>query len=154
MLYYMNRKTILIAFLAWEACSLGLDRAFISIHYMTLFRSATTLQGLDLIFQMIVEDKEPSWQFTMGRLVALERVLTLMKVDTSQAGIALDFSLHNLTNGHCRVAKMALKVFVLSAKLLTLSEPSDFEQVWKLILTLPDPTLQLTLRKKLKIALR
>ena len=123
------------------------------------FRSATTtstmtLQGLDLIFQMIVEDKDPSWQFTMGRLVALEHVLTLMKVESAQAGIALDFSLHNLSNGHSRVAKMALKVFVLSAKLLTSSEPTDFEQVWKLILTLPDPTLQLTLRKKLKIALR
>eukprot|EP00093_Oithona_nana_P012587 12587.XXX_477169_473945_1 [CDS] Oithona nana genome sequencing. len=109
--------------------------------------------GLDLIFQMIVEDKDPSWQFTMGRLVALEHVLTLMKVESAQAGIALDFSLHNLSNGHSRVAKMALKVFVLSAKLLTSSEPTDFEQVWKLILTLPDPTLQLTLRKKLKIAL-
>ena len=112
-----------------------------------------SLQGLDLIFQMIVEDKDPSWQYTMGRLVALEHVLTLMKVESAQAGIALDFSLQNLTHGHSRVAKMALKVFVLSTKLLVLSDPADFDQVWKLVLTL-DPNLQLTLRKKLKIALR
>ena len=48
---------------------------------------------------------------------------------------------------------MALKVFVASAKLLTALDTSAFEDVWKLVLTL-GPTLQLTLKKKFKIALK
>ena len=48
---------------------------------------------------------------------------------------------------------MALKVFVASANLLTALDTSAFEDVWKLVLTL-GPTLQLTLKKKFKIALK
>jgi hypothetical protein len=64
--------------------------------------------------------------------------------------VALDLSFQNLSNSHSRVAKMALKVFVASANLLTALDSSAFEDVWKLVLTL-GPTLQLTLKKKFKI---
>ena len=67
--------------------------------------------------------------------------------------VALDLSFQNLSNSHSRVAKMALKVFVASANLLTTLDSSAFEDVWKLVLTL-GPTLQLTLKKKFKIALK
>ena len=67
--------------------------------------------------------------------------------------IALDISFQNISHNHSRVAKMALKVFVASANLLTALDTSAFEDVWKLVLTL-GPTLQLTLKKKFKIALK
>merc|ERR1711971_1476287 len=141
-------------------------------------RSLNERKSLELIgFQMLLEDKDSSWQYTMGKLLALDHLLS--KATTSpeekDSGIseqysqtksysqktlgrdpllvALDLSFQNLSNSHSRVAKMALKVFVASANLLTTLDSSAFEDVWKLVLTL-GPTLQLTLKKKFKIALK
>ena len=126
---------------------------------------------------MLLEDKDSSWQYTMGKLLALDHLLSKATASPEEnySGIseqypqtksysqkslgrdplfvALDLSFQNLSNSHSRVAKMALKVFVASANLLTTLDSSAFEDVWKLVLTL-GPTLQLTLKKKFKIALK
>ena len=141
------------------------------------------LKSLEFIFQILVEDKDSSWQSIMGKLLALEHLLgnvaryqeEITNIDEecsnvigpagskdnligSSIGkeeilISLDVSFQNLNNSHCRVAKLALKVFIMAAKMLTELDPFDFEDVWNLVLTL-EPTLQLTLRKKFKIAFK
>ena len=107
---------------------------------------------------MILEDKDSSWQYTMGKLLALDHLLTKPEPEKQRLGgdqlfIALDVAFQNLSHNHSRVAKMALKVFVASTKLLVAVDTSAFEEVWKLVLTL-GPTLQLTLKKKFKISLK
>jgi hypothetical protein len=140
-------------------------------------RSLNERKSLELIvFQMLLEDKDSSWQYTMGKLLALDHLLSKAtvspeeKLDSGMGSeqypyqtksysqkslgrdplfVALDLSFQNLSNSHSRVAKMALKVFVASANLLTTLDSSAFEDVWKLVLTL-GPTLQLTLKKKVQ----
>ena len=114
---------------------------------------------MEFVFQMILEDKDSSWQYTMGKLLALDHLLAKPEPEKQlglggdQLFIALDVAFQNLSHNHSRVAKMALKVFVASTKLLVAVDTSAFEEVWKLVLTL-GPTLQLTLKKKFKIALK
>lgn len=111
------------------------------------------LDGLDFIFQIILEDKDTSWQYTLGRLMALDHLLnTGCHVGFQHLQMALEFTFQNLSNGHSRVAKMAFKLFVAASKLMTVMEPLAFDHIWNLTLSL-NPTLQLLLRKKLKAAI-
>ena len=50
----------------------------LGIHIFHLyFRSPHEWKSLDLIFQMLLEDKDSgSWQYTMGKLLALDHLLT------------------------------------------------------------------------------
>ena len=108
---------------------------------------------MDFVFQLILEEKDSSWQYALGRLSALDYLLANgFHVEIQHLLLALEFTFQNLTNGHSRVAKTAFKVFVTAAKLVTFKEPMAFDQIWNLTLTL-NPTLQLLLRKKLKAAI-
>ena len=100
-------------------------------------RSLNERKSLELIvFQMLLEDKDSSWQYTMGKLLALDHLLSKAtvspeeKLDSGMGSeqyphqtksysqkslgrdplfVALDLSFQNLSNSHSRVAKMALK---------------------------------------------
>jgi hypothetical protein len=119
------------------------------------------LQGLEFVFQLILEDKEPhnsSWQYIMGRLLVLDHLLGLVPqlfdlgLDQRILLMAVDLSFQNLTSSHSKVAKTSSKVFVSSAKILAVLDATAFNQVWDLTLAL-EPTLQLGLRKRLKSAI-
>ena len=82
---------------------------------------------------MLLEDKDSSWQYTMGKLLALDHLLSKATVSPEEKDsgseqypretksysqkslgrdplfVALDLSFQNLSNSHSRVAKMALK---------------------------------------------
>jgi hypothetical protein len=109
------------------------------LFFFSLFfcRSLNERKSLELIvFQMLLEDKDSSWQYTMGKLLALDHLLSKATVSPeekdSEMGseqshpqttksysqkslgrdplfVALDLSFQNLSNSHSRVAKMALK---------------------------------------------
>ena len=78
---------------------------------------------------MLLEDKDSSWQYTMGKLLALDHLLSKATASPEEKEqshpqtksypqkslgrdplfVALDLSFQNLSNSHSRVAKMALK---------------------------------------------
>ena len=123
----------------------------LTLFFLILLRSPSIqLEGLDFVFQLILEDKDTSWQYTLGRLTALDYLMSKgCQVGFQHLWLALEFTFQNLSNGHSRVAKIAFKVFIAASKMLTMMEPMAFDQIWNLTLTL-NPTLQLLLRKKLK----
>ena len=68
-----------------------------------------------------------TWQWIMGRLILLERLLTQLPLDfsletkTAQANyqrlmVIIDFTFQQLGSTHINISKLAKKVFVLAAK--------------------------------------
>ena len=89
----------------------------------------------------------------MGRLVALDQILS-SKIGHEGLATAIEFTFRHLTDGHCRVAKTALKVFTSAIKQLIVLDPNAFIRLWEDTLASGlDLTLQLALKKRLRPAL-
>ena len=58
------------------------------------FRSLIESKSLEFVFQMILEDKDPSWQYTMGKLLALDHLLTKLQEGPSCTTGILEQSSH------------------------------------------------------------
>ena len=123
------------------------------------------LGGLEFLLHIVLEERDMhsvSWQWVMGRLVLLERLLTHLPQDfsletkTAQVNfqrlmIIIDFTFQQLGSTHLNISKLARKVFVLAAK-NTAADNTTFSQVWELLGAL-EPTLQIRIRKKLTSAI-
>ena len=123
------------------------------------------LGGLEFLLHIVLEERDlhsVSWQWVMGRLVLLERLLTHLPQDfsletkTAQVNfqrlmIIIDFTFQQLGSTHLNISKLARKVFVLAAK-NTAADNTTFSQVWELLGAL-EPTLQIRIRKKLTSAI-
>lgn len=123
------------------------------------------LGGVDYLLQIVLEERDlhsVSWQWLMGRLVLLERIIQQLPQDFSLENkqahtnfnrlmMIIDFSYQNLASNHVNVSKLARKVFILAAR-NTASDTTTFNQVWELMGTL-DPTLQIRMRKRLALAI-
>jgi hypothetical protein len=113
----------------------------------------------------VLEERDPhsvSWQWLMGRLVLLERLLTQLPLDfsletnTAQINfqrlmVIIDFTFQQLGSTHLNISKLARKVFVLAAK-NTAADNTTFNQVWELLGAL-EPTLQIRIKKRLTSAI-
>lgn len=111
---------------------------------------------MDYVIQIMVEDihKDALWLTTMGKLTALDHLMSQQKpIKRDHFLVCLDMSFQNLVNGHSSVAKMAMKVFVTTSIHLLSASMDTFDDVWKLVLTLP-LALQQSIQKKMKIALK
>ena len=120
--------------------------------------------GMDFILPMILEDRDlqsVSWQWIMGRLVILDKILRELPEDFSlkhkNAGKNLDrlmkiidFTFQNLVSSHLNVCKISRKVFILAAR-HTAQDDITFSKVWAMFSTL-DSTLELRMKKKLAAA--
>ena len=134
--------------------------------------------GIDFVLQVILEERDHlsstvntststsnSWQATMGRLSALDKILRAFQpafeltakeehhrqCDSPQyrrVMMAIDYSFSYLSSSHSNVSKCARVLFVLATK-LTVADPESFSQVWELLGTL-DYMLQMRLKRKLK----
>ena len=123
------------------------------------------LGGLDFMVPVLLEERDlqsVSWQWIMGRLVLLERIIKELPDDftldhkNAHANYArlmkvIDFTFLNLGSSHVNVCKIARKVFILAAR-NTAADNKTFNQVWELLGAL-DPTLQMRMRKKLTAAI-
>ena len=123
------------------------------------------LGGLEFLLNIVLEERDlhsVSWQWVMGRLVLLERLLTHLPQDfsletkTAQVNlqrlmIIIDFTFQQLGSSHLNISKLARKVFVLAAR-NTAADNTTFNQVWELLGAL-EPTLQIRIRKKLTSAI-
>jgi mitogen-activated protein kinase kinase kinase 1 len=123
------------------------------------------LGGLEFLLHIVLEERDlhsVSWQWVMGRLVLLERLLThlpqefSLETKTAQVNfqrlmIIIDFTFQQLGSSHLNISKLARKVFVLAAK-NTAADNQTFSQVWELLGAL-EPTLQIRIRKKLTSAI-
>ena len=58
------------------------------------YRSLSESKSLEFVFQMILEDKDPSWQYTMGKLLALDHLLAKPQEESSCASELLEQSSH------------------------------------------------------------
>ena len=116
-----------------------------------------SLNGVDYIFQIMLEDIQKAdtlWLSIMGKLTALDHLMTIQKhLKDEHILVCLDLSYQNLENGHSSVAKMAMKVFVLTSIHILSASMDTFDDVWKLVLALP-LALQQSIQKKMKIAIR
>ena len=123
------------------------------------------LGGIDFIVPTVLEErdlKSVSWQWIMGRLVLLEKIIKELPNDFSldhknaHANFArlmkiIDFTFQNLGSTHSTVARIARKVFILAAR-NTACDNKTFGQVWELLGAL-DQTLEMRMRKKLTAAI-
>ena len=73
---------------------------FLLIFIWILYRLPTLqLEGLDFVFQLILEEKDSSWQYALGRLSALDYLLANgFNVQIQHLLLALEFTFQNLTN--------------------------------------------------------
>jgi len=123
------------------------------------------LASLEFLLHIVLEERDlhsVSWQWIMGRLILLERLLTQLPLDfsletkTAQANyqrlmVIIDFTFQQLGSTHINISKLAKKVFVLAAK-NTAVDSTTFSQVWDLLGAL-EPTLQIRIRKRLTSAI-
>lgn len=123
------------------------------------------LGGLEFLLHIVLEERDlhsVSWQWLMGRLVLLERVLTQLPQDfsletkTAQINfqrlmVIIDFTYQQLGSTHLNISKLARKVFVLAAK-NTAADNITFDQVWQLLGTL-ETTLEIRIKKRLTSAI-
>ena len=120
--------------------------------------------GLDFILPIILEDRDlcsVSWQWIMGRLVILDKILRDLPEDFSlkhkntgknldRLMRIIDFTFQNLASSHLNVCKISRKVFISAAR-NTAQDEMTFSKVWDMFSTL-DTTLQLRMKKKLTAA--
>ena len=123
------------------------------------------LGGLEYLLHIVLEERDlhsVSWQWVMGRLVLLERVLTQLpqhfsletktaKINFQRLMVIIDFTFQQLGSSHINISKLARKVFVLAAK-NTAADNTTFGQVWELLGAL-EPTLQIRIKKRLTSAI-
>ena len=123
------------------------------------------LGGVDFIVPIVLEERDlqsVSWQWIMGRLVLLDRIIKEIPDDFSldhknahsnftRLMKIIDFTFLNLGSSHVNVCKLARRVFILAAR-NTACDNQTFNQVWELLGSL-DPTLQMRMRKKLTAAI-
>ena len=121
--------------------------------------------GIEYLLHIVLEERDlhsVSWQWIMGRLVLLERIIQELPEDFSLENknaqtnfnrlmMIIDFTFQNLSSSHANVSKIARKVFILAAR-NTACDNTTFNQVWELIGAL-DPTLQIRIRKRLTSAI-
>ena len=126
--------------------------------------------NLDFVLHTILENKDPHnapWQFILGRLITLDKLVSHFAPDfTIPPGLPsaeqkrdsfqwkrlmslVDYSFQHLRSSHVNVSKLARTIFLRSADLTLVEEPSTFIQIWKLLSAL-DPTLQLRLKRKMR----
>ena len=120
--------------------------------------------GLDLLLHLVLEEREVhsvSWQWIMGRLVLLNRMLEILPQEFSLENknahtnfnrlmMIIDFSFQNLSSTHTNVSKLAKKVFTLAAR-NTVADNTTFNQVWELLGAL-DSTLEMRMKKNITSA--
>ena len=107
------------------------------------YTSPAAFNGLDYLLQLVLEERElasVTWQWIMGRLVILDRLLAAFPAEFSleaprgcQANfnrlmMVIDFSFQNLTSAHANVGKLAKQVFTVSAR-NTAADTTTFNQV-------------------------
>ena len=123
------------------------------------------LGGIEYLLHIVIEDRDMhsvSWQWLMGRLVLLERIIQELpeefslenknaQINFNRLMMIIDFTFQNLSSTHANVSKLARKVFILAAR-NTACDNTIFNQVLELIGAL-DPTLQRGIRKKLTSAI-
>ena len=124
------------------------------------------LFGVDFILERIVLEERDiqsvSWQWIMGRMVLLEKLIKDLPEDFSldnknritnfsRLMKIIEFTFLNLASSHVNVCKIARKVFILAAR-NTASDNETFNQVWNLLDTL-DHTLGMRMKKKLTTAI-
>eukprot|EP00092_Neocalanus_flemingeri_P005834 GFUD01006278.1.p1 GENE.GFUD01006278.1~~GFUD01006278.1.p1 ORF type:complete len:1424 (+),score=191.28 GFUD01006278.1:322-4593(+) len=123
------------------------------------------LGGIEYLLHIVLEERDlhsVSWQWIMGRLVLLERIIQELPGEFSLENknahtnfnrlmMIIDFTFQNLGSSHANVSKISRKVFILAAK-NTACDNTTFNQVWELIGAL-DPTLQIRIRKRLTSAI-
>merc|ERR1719300_1834358 len=123
------------------------------------------LGGIEYLLHIVIEDRDMhsvSWQWLMGRLVLLERMIQEIPEDFSLENknaqinfnrlmMIIDFTFQNLSSSHSNVSKTARKVFILAAR-NTVCDNTTFDQVWDLTGAL-DRTLQMRIRKQLTSAI-
>jgi len=147
----------------FELCRGQLGQMALGIHGQCVLPGG--LGGVDYILQIVLEDRDfhsVSWQWLMGRLVLLEKIMKELpeefSLENQQAHtnfkrlmMIIDFSYQNLASSHANVSKLARKVFILAAR-NTAADTTTFNQVWDLMGTL-DPGLQIRMRKRLAVAI-
>jgi len=147
----------------FELCRGQLGQMALGIHGQCVLPGG--LGGVDYILQIVLEERDfhsVSWQWLMGRLVLLEKIMKELSeefsLETQQAHtnfnrlmMIIDFSYQNLASSHANVSKLARKVFILAAR-NTAADTTTFNQVWELMGTL-DPGLQIRMRKRLAVAI-
>ena len=118
-----------------------------------------------ILERIVLEERDMqsvSWQWIMGRLVLLEKLIKDLpqefsldnknrQTNFSRLMKIIDFTFLNLASSHVNVCKIARKVFILAAR-NTASDNTTFNQVWELLGAL-DQTLQMRMRKKLTSAI-
>jgi len=123
------------------------------------------LGGVEYLLHIVLEERDlhsVSWQWIMGRLVLLERMIQEIPEDFSLENknaqinfnrlmMIIDFTFQNLSSSHSNVSKTARKVFILAAR-NTVCDNTTFDQVWDLTGAL-DRTLQMRIRKQLTSAI-
>jgi len=123
------------------------------------------LGGIEYLLHIVLEERDlhsVSWQWIMGRLVLLERIIQELPEEFSLENknahtnfnrlmMIIDFTFQNLGSSHANVNKIARKVFILAAR-NTACDNTTFNQVWELLGAL-DPNLQIRMRKRLTSAI-
>ena len=120
---------------------------------------------ISYILHTILEDPNANtWQSVMGRLAALESMMltlghlfilpkNVLPQESTQyfhTMVVVDFCFRHLTSIHSNVRQYARNIFIQAAR-MTLADWNTYEQVLELLNTL-EPTLQLRMKKRLKVA--
>ncbi len=133
------------------------------------------LLGLDFVLQVMLEERDSRmqgstlWQATLGRLILLEKLLSVLgtqfrirrdhgaevlrfTAEYRRTMAVAEFSLNHLASIHANASKASCVVFTAAAK-MALGHPTAFTRIWDLISNLDDSTLQARMKRKLRVAI-